>query len=172
MTEARLLGRASAECDVWMRAPVELRSLRGRPPVGDAAEPEDDRPDVGEDDQADAESCPAAIALRQVEGNDDPDDEPDDRDQHQDDPPPLATDDLQEHEDVPDRDDCLPPGLARLGEDHPPTRDDRDDDRDVDEPDDATHVSLRTGELDRPTMTRDADGGRPPPGVSAEVVTI
>src|SRR6478609_9601336 len=139
MTEARLLGRASAECDVWMRASVALRSLGGRTLVGVAAEPEDDRPDVGEDDQADAESCPAAIALRQVEGNDDPDDEPDDRDQHQDDPPPLATDDLQEDEDVPDRDDRLPPVLAGFREDHPQAGDERDDRSDIEEPENAIH---------------------------------
>ena len=64
------------------------------------------------------------------------------------------------------------PGLARLGEEHPPARDDRDEDRDVDDPDDATHERLRAGELDRPTMTRDADGGRQRPGGSAAVVTI
>ena len=67
MTEARPLGRASAECDFWIGAPVALRSLRGRPLVGVAAEAEDERQDEGEEDQADAESGAAAEALREVE---------------------------------------------------------------------------------------------------------
>ena len=81
-----------------------LPTLRGAE-IPAAAEPKDQQEDPRQEHQADGEANPVAKGLGQVVEHCDRDDETHDRDDVEDQPPPGAADDLEQNQQVPDRDE-------------------------------------------------------------------
>src|SRR5215210_2867588 len=108
--------------------------------IAGVAEAEDRIEDDTQKSQADPEAGAFAEAFCDIDRDEDRDDEVHERDDKQDDPPGRPPGDLQEHDQVVDRNDRSPAGLSRLFEDlpHPRNHDDRHDNADDDRDDTRT----------------------------------
>ena len=82
--------------------------------VARVAEAEDRTEDERQDQHADGEADTLAEVLARARLHDDHDDEVDERDEQQDEPPERLAGDLEEHDQVVDRDDRRPTRLAGL----------------------------------------------------------
>ena len=127
---------ATAELD-----PAPLLNCRHRRPyfgtlILRTAETENWEKDKTEQSQTDTEARAFAECFRDIDAQNNPDDEVDERDQHQDEPPTRAAGDFAHYIDVVDGDNCGPAWLSRFAEDLPDRSNQQNDDGEITDPED------------------------------------